>query len=64
MNNVEIDQVEVTKLLGVTVDRVTLDRVTLDRLTLECKLSWSKHIDTTVAKMGRSMSIIKRCLPS
>jgi hypothetical protein len=43
---VEIEQVEVTKLLGVTLD---------------CKLSWSKHIDTTVAKMGRSMSIIRLC---
>jgi hypothetical protein len=32
MNNVEIEQVEVTKLLGGTLD---------------CKLSWSKHIDTT-----------------
>ena len=30
-------------------------------LTLDCILSWSKHIDTTVAKMGRSLSIIKRC---
>ena len=44
MNNVEIEQVEVTKLLGVT---------------LYCKLSWSEHIDTTAAKMGRSLSIIK-----
>ena len=35
INNVE--QVEVTKLLGVTLD---------------CKLLWSKHIDSTVAKMG------------
>ena len=34
-----------TKLLGVTLD---------------CKLSWSKHIDTTLAKMGRSLSI-KHC---
>ena len=46
MNNVEIEQVEVTKLLGVILD---------------CKLSWSKHIDTTVAKIGRSLSTIKRC---
>ena len=45
-NNVEIEQVEVTKLLGVTRN---------------CKLSWSKHIDTTVARLGRSLSIIKRC---
>ena len=43
INHVEV---EVTKLLGVTLD---------------CKLSWSKHIDTIVAKMGRNMSIIKRC---
>ena len=46
MNNVEIEQVEVTKLLGVTLD---------------CKMSWSKHIETTVSKMGRSLSTIKRC---
>jgi hypothetical protein len=46
MNNVEIEQVEVTKLLGVTLDS---------------KLLRSKHIDTTVAKMGRSLSIIKSC---
>ena len=39
INKVEIEQVEMTKLLGVTLD---------------CKLSWSKHIDTVVAKMGRS----------
>ena len=43
MNNVKIEQVEMTKLLGATLD---------------CKLSWSKLIDTTVAKMGRSLSII------
>jgi hypothetical protein len=46
MNNVVIEQVEETKLLGVTLD---------------CKLSWSKHIDATVAKMGRGLSIIKHC---
>ena len=47
MTNVEIEQVEVTKLLGVTLD---------------CKLSWSKHIDTTLARMGRrSLCIIKCC---
>ena len=46
INYVEIEQVEVTKLLGVKLD---------------CKLSWSKHTDTTVAKMGRSMSIIRCC---
>ena len=46
MNNLAIEQVEETKLLGVTLD---------------CKWSWSKHIDTTVARMGRILSIIK-CL--
>ena len=46
MNNVEIEQVGVTKLLGVTLD---------------CKLWIVKHIDTTVAEMGRSLSIIKCC---
>jgi hypothetical protein len=35
-----------TKLLGVNLD---------------CKLSWSKHIDAVVAKMGCSLSMIKRC---
>ena len=34
-----------TKLLGVTLD---------------CKLTWSKHIDAVVAKMGRSRSMRKR----
>ena len=42
----EIEQVEETKLLGVTLD---------------FKQSWSKHVDTTIAKTGRSLSIIKRC---
>jgi uncharacterized membrane protein len=28
---------------------------------LDCKLLWSKHIDTTVASMGISLSIIKCC---
>ena len=46
MKNEVIEQVEVTKILGVTLD---------------CKLSWSKHIDAKVAKMGRSLSIIKCC---
>ena len=46
INNVEIEQVKMTKLLGETLD---------------CKLSWSKHIDAVVAKMGRSLSIIKHC---
>jgi hypothetical protein len=45
MNNVEIEKVEMTKLLGVTLD---------------CKLSWSKRVDTTVAK-GRSLSMVRCC---
>jgi hypothetical protein len=40
MNNVEIEQVEETKLLGISLD---------------CKLSWSKHIDAMVATMGREV---------
>ena len=36
MNNVETEEVKVTKLLGVTLD---------------CKLSWSKHMDATLAKI-------------
>ena len=42
----KLKQVEVTKLLGVTLD---------------CKLLWSKHFDATVAKVGRGLSIIKCC---
>ena len=30
-------------------------------VTLDCKLSWSKHIDSMVVKMGRGLSVIKRC---
>jgi hypothetical protein len=41
INHVEIEQVEVTKLLGVTLD---------------CKLSWSKHIDTKVVRWGEVCS--------
>jgi hypothetical protein len=43
---VDIEQVEVMQLLGVTLDY---------------KLSWSKHIDTTVTKIGKSLSRIKLC---
>ena len=46
MNGVAVEQVEETKLLGVTLD---------------CKLSWSEHIDSMVVKMGRGLSAIKRC---
>ena len=37
INNGETEQVEMIKLLG---------------LTLDCKLSWSKHIDAVVARWG------------
>jgi hypothetical protein len=46
MNVVGFEQVEETKFLGVTLD---------------CKLSWSKHIDSMVVKMGKCLSVIKRC---
>ena len=42
----EIEQVEVTKRLGVTLD---------------CKRSWSKHVDAALVKAERSLSIIKSC---
>ena len=41
-----IEQVEDTKLLGITLDS---------------KLTWSKQVDQTVAAIGRSLSVIKRC---
>ena len=41
-----VEQVQRTKLLGVIVDR---------------KLSWSQHIDGVVNKMGRGLSVIRRC---
>ena len=45
MNGVAVEQVEETQLLGVTLD---------------CKLPWSKHLDSMVVKMGRGLSIIKK----
>ena len=41
-----IDQVQETELLGVTLDS---------------KLSWSQHINKLVVKMGRGISVVKRC---
>ena len=41
-----VEQVEETKLFGVTLD---------------CKLSWSKYIDSMVVKMGRGLAVIKKC---
>ena len=46
MNGVAVDQVDKTKLLG---------------FTLNCKLSWSKHVDSMVVMMERGLSVIKRC---
>ena len=46
MNGLAVEQVEETKLLGITLD---------------CKLFWSKHIDLMVVKTGRGLSVIKRC---
>ena len=46
MNGVAVEQVEETQLLCVTLD---------------CKLSWSKHIDSMVVKMETGLAVIKRC---
>lgn len=46
MNGVSVEQVEETKLLGVTLD---------------CKRSWTRHIDSMVVKIGRGLSVVKRC---
>lgn len=46
LNNVAVEQVHEIKLLGVTLD---------------CTLSWSRHIDEVVKKMGRNISVVKRC---
>ena len=46
LNKVAVEQVQETKLLGVTLDS---------------KLSWSRHIDLLVQKMGRNISVVKRC---
>jgi hypothetical protein len=47
--------------LNLRINNVKIEKTKLLGVTLDCKLSWSKHTDTKVAKMGRSMSIIKRC---
>ena len=46
INKLSIQQVQETKLLGVILDN---------------KLSWTKQINNTITKMGRAISIIKRC---
>ena len=45
IENITVNQVHETKLLGITVDN---------------KLSWKKHISNMIAKMGRGISIIRR----
>ena len=39
--------------LNCVINNVEIEMTKLFGVTLDCKLSWSKHIDTTVAKMGR-----------
>lgn len=46
INDVKVNQVRETKLLGVTLDE---------------RLSWSTQINKTIAKMGAGISVIKRC---
>lgn len=46
INDVLIKQVEETKFLGVIIEN---------------KLSWDKHIQRVVTKMGNTVSVIKRC---
>ncbi len=46
VNDVAVEQVQETKLLGILFDS---------------KLTWSKHIEKVINKMGRSLSIIRRC---
>lgn len=46
INNISVKQVEDAKLLGLIIDN---------------KLSWDKHINSRIVKMGNSLSVIKRC---
>ncbi len=46
IKNTALEQVRKVKLFGLTIDE---------------KLSWSTHIDNIVVKMGRAISVIKRC---
>lgn len=47
IDNIPVKQIYETKLLGITVDQ---------------HLTWSKHIDHIVSKMGRGFSMVKRVL--
>lgn len=52
VKDMAVEQVQETKLLGIIVDS---------------KLLWSKHIENVVSKMGRGLSVMRRCsyvLPS
>lgn len=46
INNILIQQVKETKLLGIILDN---------------KLSWSKHNDNTVKGMGKVLAVVRRC---
>lgn len=46
VKDISVEQVRVTKLLGVEIDN---------------KLSWSEHIRTVVRRMGQSLSMVRRC---
>jgi hypothetical protein len=37
------------------MNNVEIEETELLGVTLDCKLSWSKHNDTTIAKMGRGL---------
>ena len=45
MNNIQIEQVYEVKLLGITIDNL---------------MTWSKHIDNIVSRMGRGVSVVRR----
>lgn len=49
INNIGINQVQETKLLGIVIDS---------------KLSWTNHINKITAKMGCAISVIRRCANS
>ena len=45
IDNIQIEQVYVVKLLGITIDN---------------QMSWSKHIDNIVSRMGRGVCMVRR----
>ena len=45
INNIQIEQVYEVKLLGITIDNL---------------MTWSKHIDNIVSRMGRGVSVVRR----